>query len=223
MGQERFGRIHAPDPRDKRFMLRKKIKVDFSNLPHIRHWVTGKVLDQGDTPYCVEYSGRQWLSAHPVFNAWNEPTGTLYHECQKNDEWDGEDYDGTSVRALFKVLQNRGYVKSYGWAFDNDTATAWILQNSPMVFGTDWYSDMMEIDKHGFIHATGTVEGGHAYLIHGTNRRKRCPDGSIGAHRIINSWGKAFGDGGYAWISYVDMERLISNNGECATAIELKL
>jgi hypothetical protein len=33
----------------------------------------------------------------------------LYHEAQKVDEWPGEDYDGTSVRAGLDILRTRGH------------------------------------------------------------------------------------------------------------------
>jgi hypothetical protein len=33
----------------------------------------------------------------------------LYHEAQKVDEWPGEDYDGTSVRAGLDILRKRGH------------------------------------------------------------------------------------------------------------------
>ena len=33
----------------------------------------------------------------------------LYHEAQKIDEWPGEDYDGTSVRAGLDILRKRGH------------------------------------------------------------------------------------------------------------------
>ena len=39
----------------------------------------------------------------------------LYHEAQKIDEWPGEDYDGTSVRAGLDILRKRGHcAKSTG-------------------------------------------------------------------------------------------------------------
>jgi hypothetical protein len=36
----------------------------------------------------------------------------LYHEAQKVDEWPGEDYDGTSVRAGLDILRTRGHCES---------------------------------------------------------------------------------------------------------------
>jgi hypothetical protein len=36
----------------------------------------------------------------------------LYHEAKKIDEWPGEDYDGTSVRAGLDILRKRGHCES---------------------------------------------------------------------------------------------------------------
>jgi hypothetical protein len=171
----------------------------------------------------VEYSGRQWLYSNPVRNAVLGPFGALYGECQKVDEWPGEDYEGTSVRALFKVLQGKGYVEKYGWAFDVGTVADWIIQKGPIVLGTDWFSGMMDTDEQGFIHASGYAVGGHAYLAKGVNRKKVCPDGTLGAVRLINSWGLGWGQYGYAWISFRDMQTLLDRDGEAATALEIKL
>ena len=38
----------------------------------------------------------------------------LYHEAQKIDEWPGEDYDGTSVRAGLDILRKRGHCAKDG-------------------------------------------------------------------------------------------------------------
>jgi C1A family cysteine protease len=63
--------------------------------------------------------------------------------------------------------------------------------------------------------------GGHAYLICGANREMRCPDGTLGALRMQNSWGQSWGDGGQAWISYMDAATLLKDWGEAATSAEL--
>jgi hypothetical protein len=218
--QRRFGRLPAPDPRDRKFAISRQY---LASLPTAKHWLTGKILDQLDTPQCVEFSGRQWLATSPIRNAWSKPSGWLYGECQRNDEWSGEDYDGTSVRALFKVLQRERYISQYGWAWDVETITGWILSQGPMVVGTDWHEGMLETDRHGFVHTTGFGVGGHAFVLKGCNRLKKCPDGTTGAYRLANSWGRFWGDGGYAWISIADFAKLLSNLGEACTAIELKV
>ena len=220
-----LGRVAFPDPRDKKFMLQRPNEAAFSaeESPRLwRHWKVGPVLDQGNTPQCVEYAGRQWLTASPVRQMWPGGFATLYQECQLVDEWPGEDYDGTSVRALFKVLKSRGYISEYRWTWDNFTMLDWLLREGPMVVGTDWLAGMDNPDAKGFIRATGRNWGGHAWLVTGTNTRIVCPDGSIGAHRMLNSWGSEWGEKGYAWISYPDMQKLLDAYGECATANEIK-
>jgi len=149
----------------------------------------------------------------------------LYHECQLNDEWPGEDYDGTSVRGLFKVFQAHKYVSNYSWAFDIDSVVHHLLTVGPVVFGTNWYNSMFYPDsKTGFISVKeeSGIAGGHAYMIKGANLKKVCPDGSKGAIRFINSWSKSWGVNGMAFMSFKDADRLIKNWGEACTATEIK-
>lgn len=103
----------------------------------------------------------------------------------------GNSYDGTSVRALFKVLQSKGYIESYSWAFNINDVVTHLLSKGPVVLGTDWYNSMFETDESNFmqIFASSGLAGGHAYMIKGANTKKICPDGSLGAIRVINSWG----------------------------------
>jgi hypothetical protein len=129
-------------------------------------------------------------------------------------------YEGTSVRAAFKYLAEVGYVSTYEWAYDVETCANWILTVGPMVFGTTWFSAMFDVAENGFITVAGDVVGGHAYFIRGCNRDKRCPDGSRGAFRILNSWGD-WGQGGQAWLSFVDATKLLREDGEAVTAREI--
>lgn len=220
--QSRFGRLPHPDHRDLKFSLARRVSAAAARQVVSKMWPVNLTLDQGDTPQCVEYSSRTWLSLGPVSNRWRKPDGWLYHEAQKIDEWDGEDYDGTSVRAGFKVLQSQGYLSSYGWAFDNATVTAWLLTQGPLVVGTDWFADMMLPDAQGFLHVAGGAVGGHAYSLRGTDTRKVCPDGSLGAHRVLNNWGKGWADKGQAWLSYRDFQTLLDRWGEACTALEIR-
>lgn len=220
----KFGRLASLDLRDHDHLLSVPRR-----LPSIwsKTWGAIKPLDQGNSPECVAFSSTQWLFAGPIKNrraeradmAW---THDLYHRCQENDEWAGEDYEGTSVRASMKVLQGDGYIGEYVWAFEIEPIINHILIAGPIVFGTIWFDGMMDTDKSGFIYATGAAVGGHAYVGLGVNRRKRCPDGSRGAFRILNSWG-AWGEGnsGRAWISFVDFAKLLHEDGEAAAAVEI--
>lgn len=61
--------------------------------------------DQGEEGACVGFacSRMQTLRRRRKYDGF-----WLYHEAQKIDEWPGEAYDGTSVRAGFEILRTRG-------------------------------------------------------------------------------------------------------------------
>lgn len=211
-----LGRLFAPDPRDRSFAMappaREAARVEQ------RFWIThGPAYNQGASSMCVAYSGVRWLTTSPIKN---KPLNfaELYTDCQRNDEWSGEEpaYFGTSVRALFRVLQRRGFVSEYRWAWDAETVVNHVLTIGPVVVGTDWLSGMDSVDAEGFIKAEGRNRGGHAYTIIGASRPRQ-------AVRIINSWG-AWGDkgSGRAWLSFSDLDRLIARQGEACTATEVR-
>lgn len=191
-----------------------------------RLWYSSGVLDQEATSQCVAFSGFKYLTTGPVMNRHPHQTpAEIYGECLKNDEWEGEDWDGgTSVRALFKVLKNWGYISEYRWAFDVETVVGHLLTKGPVVVGTNWYHDMfMPHDRTGYMSVTGPVVGGHAWLLIGAYKNKYNPDKTRGAIRMINSWGKGWGQYGRAWITFGDMNRLIKEDGEACVATELRI
>lgn len=224
--QPKFGRLHSVDIRDQSHLLRQlnpAAAVEAANVPY-RYWRHSTVLDQGGSSACTGASARQWLNMGPVVNKSGPSFMEIYHAAQLLDEWPGAEpaYYGSSVRAAFKVLKGLGMVKSYAWAFDLETVVNHVLTVSPVVLGTDWYQGQMRTDKEGFIHVDGRSVGGHAYLLTGVNRERKCPDGSVGCGRILNSWSKAWGQNGLAWISFKDLDALIRDSGEAATAYEIK-
>jgi C1A family cysteine protease len=215
-----LGRLPSVDFRDRQFLLSPPPSSAIERRN--RHWITGQVLDQGYTSQCVAYSGAQYLITNPIKNKWTGTIEQLYEQCQDVDEWPGTDYDGTSVRALFKVFKAKGFVSTYQWAFDVNTVVRHILTTGPVVFGTNWYLGMFDADDEGFIYPTGPTVGGHAYMVKGVNLDKKCTDGTTGAFRIINSWGRSWAQDGKCWMSFPTAARLISEWGEAATSTELK-
>jgi len=137
----------------------------------------------------------------------------FYTECQRNDEWPGEDYDGTSVRASGRVLTQLGLVDAYHWAFNLTDVIDAVLSTGPVVMGTDWYTGMFEPDSMGMVEGTGIVVGGHAYLLYGVNTLSR-----IATCR--NSWGLDYGLSGTFRMSFDLLEELILSNGEAMLATE---
>ena len=222
-GDYGLGRLYLPDERDQQFLMTSFLAPpEALVLPRYKYYTTGPVLDQGRSPQCVDYSENQWLATSPIRNTRYKP-GVIYCEAQKRDPWEGDctnpKYDGTSVRAGMKFLQEQGRVQTYVWAFDAQTVANWILSGKgPVVVGTAWYRSMFNPNpKTGLItlDRSSPLDGGHAYLLSGYNAVTRL-------FRITNSWGTRWGQGGRAWIRFEDMDSLIKEQGEACTAVEVR-
>ena len=215
-----LGRVHVSDERDQQYPLRSMLPKQAPKRHFKYYWAEGWKGDQGTTPQCVAYSWLHWLEDGSVTQNHKEPPVInpleLYKDCQKNDYWAGEDYDGTSVRAGAKVLQRRGYIKEYRWTWNVDELALAVLTIAPVVVGTNWYAGMDRPDENFELKLTGSVLGGHAYLINGVNMKKRM-------FRMKNSWGQNWGKKGHAYISFDAMQRLLNEWGEAALAVEIKM
>lgn len=223
--QHGFGRRHAFDPRDRMHLMAVPPAAVITRRS--RQWVMPKLpLDQGQLPQCVAYGWEHYLLASPIKNKLYKTPQELYDEAQAADEWPGNDYDGTSVRAGAKVLQTATRLGEYKWAFDVDTLTKHVLVNGPAVMGTNWYEGMSEpIVVHGesWITTEGSVQGGHCYVIKGVSLDKKCHTcGGKGAARIYNSWGSSYGENGKVWLCLLQLDQLIAALGEACMATELK-
>lgn len=221
--KSKLGRVYKPDDRDKNYLMKSVIPMETPGVTYKYWWPSGWWGDQGYTPQCVAYSWTHWLSAGPITQKKSREgdvapfdTTYLYNEAQKVDYWEGENYDGTSVRAGAKILQREGYVNGYTWAWDLQTTIQALLTSGPVVVGTYWKYDMFFPNKDGIITATGENSGGHAYLLDGINVDKRM-------FRIKNSWGRSWGKNGFAYISFDDMESLILDYGEVCLATEINV
>ncbi|HEY0750392.1 MAG TPA: hypothetical protein VGD26_04520 [Chitinophagaceae bacterium] len=220
-----LGRLPAADERDQMFHMKLAIPTEAPTRTY-RYWnANGWWGDQQTTPQCVGYSWAHWVEDGPITHKGSAPIiapEVIYREAQKIDEWPGEGYEGTSVRAGAKVLQALGFIESYYWAWDAKTVADTILTRGPVVVGTNWYRDMFFPDPETYIvKPTGAAVGGHAYLINGVNVKK-------GLFRFKNSWGNGkdsinnWGDNGHAWITIEDMDKLIKQDGEACLAVEIK-
>ena len=222
MPNERYGlgRLESPDARDQNFLMAAPPSTRTARF----WWGYRLHLDQGNTPQCVAYSWSHFLvdspDPHPAVLV--DPA-VLYHEAQTLDEWPGEDYEGTSVRAGAKALVARSLIYTgYTWAFDLNTIIQNVLEVGPVVFGTNWYYSMFTPGSDNYIRindaVTGPdgdpVAGGHAYKVDGVNVPKRF-------FRMKQSWALPWGHHGFARISFDDAQRLIeAEQGEACMAVE---
>lgn len=215
-----LGRVASKDERDLLHLLPRKAAAAENIARKI--WPASAVLDQKNTSQCVAYSTRQWLRSSPVRQDMPMSEVEFYKACQQVDEWPGDDYDGTSVRAAMKQLVILGFASGYEWAFSIEPILIHLLTKGPVVVGTDWTIDSCDTDRHGYIHFGGNSVGGHAWLLIGADRERKNQDGTKGALRMINSWGKGWGNRGRAWVTFDAMDLLLRHDGEAAAAQETK-
>jgi hypothetical protein len=178
--------------------------------PRSYTWGCDTYLDQGQEGACVGHGWAHEIAAKPLPLPATSPLAFgIYRDAQRLDEWEGEAYSGTSVLAGAKAAKALGYVGEYRWAFGLQDALATISRRGPVVIGVEWWTGMFRPGSDGFIRRTGQVEGGHCVLVRGVNVPKR----TVLVH---NSWGKDWGVGGTALLSWEDFGLLLAADGECA-------
>lgn len=181
-------------------------------------WLTRRLFDQGSSPRCTAEAATGLLVTKPylgTFTGWRkydspDERQALYLTSQDYDPWPGHDYDGTSTDAPLKVLRERGEISSYRWLFGETQLRRWVTDYGPAFVGTYWLMDMFYPADNGVLSVSGEVAGGHAYRIVQANARMR-------AYRVVNSWGKSWGQSGRAWIRFDDMARLLADEGDAVT------
>lgn len=87
--------------------------------------------------------------------------------------------------------------------FDNlDAIKSELAEGRPVIFGIAIDDKFYNLKKEVYDQTGGQTYGGHAMTLVGYDDSKRSPRGDKGAFKIINSWGKEWGDNGFGWISY---------------------
>lgn len=211
----RLDRIKQFDERSRRYAI-----GDLIGVKPLRSytWRCLTVLDQGAEGSCVGHGCAHELIARPseVPVDHKYAREKIYWAAQKIDEWPGGAYpgarpvyEGTSVLAGLKVLRSLGWCDAYRWSFSLEELALGVGYNGPAIIGIDWYDGMMEVDKKGFIHPTGSLSGGHCILCNAVNVKAK-------RFTLHNSWGPAWGIGGECYISFQDMDFLIHQQGESA-------
>lgn len=220
-----FGRRVAKDENDKKYLVKPDRRAAAEVRKRMWRWGL-PLLDQGPTPRCVGFSAYELLRCSPIRNKPSSyfTPAKIYNGAQQNDEWPGEDYEGSSVRGAMKFLHKEGFISEYKWAFDAETLLNYVLTCGPMNVGTNWYEKMDDVDSHGYIWPEGGEPAGHAWLIIGVDRDAKNPDGTQGRATMLNSWGKWGIKGtGRAHLTFESIAKLIAEDGEAAVATEVLL
>ncbi len=221
MTQKGLGFRFSEDPGDNNYPMTTRLAPEpEAALPAIKYHRGGvRRLDQGQEGKCVLYAWAHFLECSPLRTKVDMPTwaDTGYVRAQGIDEFmDTPPEEGTSIRAGAKVMQERGHISTYLWGQTVDVVDRWVRQNGPVVIGSPWHEGMARPDSEGFVNLTGSVLGGHAWLIRGSNSKR-------GVFRCRNSWGADWGDRGEFWITFEDLDTLLQRNAHACTTLETAL
>jgi hypothetical protein len=213
------------DPKSRNFPMRA---VMGESVPKVRRlWHAGPVLDQGREGACVGFGWTGELLARPRTQVGVSTLQAqahalkVYRRARQIDEWEGENYDGTSVLAGAKTIEEQGMMQGYRWCFGIDDVRDALITSGPVVLGINWYEGMYETDENGIVQVDGLWVGGHCILLTGYDPAFPDPDDDDLTHEMFrwrNSWGKSYGLGGNAWISAKNLSRLLSEQGEACVA-----
>lgn len=194
-------------------------------------WACDACNNQGQEGACVGFAWSHELSAKPAVT----PVGAtkareIYTTAQKLDEWAGENYEGTSVLAgvkavqqMFRNAKGAPAIAEYRWAFTLKDLVRALGYHGPAVLGINWYDGMFEPDAKGFVRRQGVVAGGHAILARGVKIVRKSDslprawdnvDMDNSYVLLRNSWGRGWGTLGDCKISLMDLGALLREQGE---------
>lgn len=223
-------RVHF-DERSRQYPVRTLVA---DKPPRSYTWSCYGWLDQGSEGACVGFGWSHELIARPaVITVDNQFARKLYRRAQQLDDFPGENYQGTSVLAGAKAILESGYMKEYRWAFGLNDLIMAIGYLGGAVLGLNWYEGMFDHDSKHFIHATGSLAGGHCILANGLKLVKLDSSKMLSLDnidlnksyvRLHNSWGNKWGLNGECFMSLTDLDRLLHEDGEaCIPVTRIKL
>lgn len=206
----RLGRLEQFDERSRAYPVRALLGKSPKKLRSYM-WRCKQTLDQKKEGACSGFSWSHELIARPAeVEGITEKTAIkVYKLAQDLDEWDGNSYEGSSVLAAVKAVQqlHPGKIIEYRWCFNFEDFLLTLGNVGPIVLGINWYNDMFNPDSKGIVKASGGLAGGHAILANGVDIKKKLV-------RLHNSWGSSWGVKGECFISFNDMEKLLQERGE---------
>ena len=176
-----------------------------------RNFALGPVYDQGDKPICVDCALRGLLAAEPVKQSPFKES-EIYHAARKLDET-SESIEGSKLNFAVEFLKNKGIVRENFWTNKSYEVVDYLNKISPIVFSLPWYEKMNDPEKDGNLIPKGKLIGFHAVL--GFRY-----DGLKNKIYIRNSWGKKWGVDGNAYLSLINLDKLMNDGGIACALVE---
>lgn len=199
-------------------------------LSEYRKWKV-PVLDQGSEGACTGFGLAtvvNYLLLRRKIVPDKNPVSPrmLYEMARRYDEWPGEKYSGSSARGAMKGWHKHGICSARHWPYDaaakdaklNDARTMDAVKRPLGAYFRVNHKDLIamhcaitevgvlyatsvvhkgwdNVGKNGIIPFSEAVDGAHAFAIVAYDQR---------GFWIQNSWGKGWGNGGFALITYDD-------------------
>lgn len=165
-------------------------------------------LNQYKEGACSGFGAAHALASGPVpnVNMTEDEARQIYYQARREDEWEGEAYDGSSVNGAMHACRTRGHITEWRWAKTPEEVLHGLSYHGSAEAGSAWLEGMWNIDENGYIHATGNESGGHAYCVSGFRPCETCASGVD--YWIDNSWGPEWGINGGAWLHGDDAHKL---------------
>jgi hypothetical protein len=171
--------------------------------PHAVDWTRySRILDQGQLGSCTGNALTGWLACAPHVHSL--PEGARYDEqfavqlyelATKLDTVPGQyppTDTGSTGLAVCKAARQLGLISGYGHAL-TVAGLLHALMSGPVIVGVPWHEGFDQPDADGMVEATGTVRGGHEFLVRGYQPGPTYDEGVLLAD---NSWGVSWGVAG---------------------------
>jgi len=217
---------HDPRNREHRALVRPPARQSIPNRTYSRT----SIFDQGNSPSCTAHAAIGLLRTSPFASSFAQRHSyddemeiiAFYEESKDYDPWDGREYDGTSSDAPYRLLRAKGVIDEWKWLFGEAEVRKYVAWYGPCTIGVNWYENMFYPDPVShFLDVSGPLAGGHEVeLIQFKPNNPNTPTGK-GRYKIVNSWGRGWGDNGRAWITSDDLALLLDQNGDAVTIAPL--
>lgn len=178
--------------------------------------------DQGEVGDCTANAFYGCLMSKPLHkDGWNFTESdcvTFYEQETRLDDSQipghyPEEDTGSSGLWSMKLGKKLGLISSYRHAFHFSTVLH-VLMDQPVSFGTSWYRSMFTPDREGFIPVdfNSELDGGHQICLGGLDMERE-------AVLVRNSWGTGWGQKGYAWLRFDDLQDLLHDSGDITVPV----
>jgi hypothetical protein len=223
-GVYRLGRHRLHDPRSRDYDAVTLLgEYGLAVLPttevmHVQHeppWNQGRIGScTANAALGCLVSGPNWRG-HAVDEG--DATRLYMRETRLDDhqipgEWPPDDTGSTGLWSM-QALRQQGLITGYRHCFSVNTVLA-VLAHYPVSIGIPWYQSMFAPGTDAVIEVDygSPVAGGHQVALVGLDPARKLV-------RVRNSWGTGWGDGGYAWLRWSDLQTLLHLGGDAVVPV----